>query len=303
MVKLGIIGGAGLLGATTAFCVASEGLVDEIILSDTRDNLARSHAMDIEQAVCGSTGTTLSTGGPGDLKSCDIILNAAGIPEFKAVSRNDFLSGNIIIIRELADEIRQWGAAPVIINATNPVDVLNYSLFKLTGLPREKFIGFSRNDTLRFKWAVSKETSIPASQLDALVIGEHGDRQTPVFSRLRHKDSKQALDLSDVGKENIITRIQTWFGEYQKLDARRSSGWTSGASLSVIIKAILTSGDELLPCSVIPDGEYGLRGLSIGLPVLLGRNGVREIVEIDLSESERDGLYKAAEKIKNLLEC
>jgi len=298
--SLGVIGGAGLLGATTAFCVALRGLVSEIILSDVRENLAQSHAMDIEQAVCESGGTKLSIGGIDDLKSCDVILNAAGIPEMQASSRDDYLSGNIKIFRELAEKIGRWGTAPVIISATNPIDVLNYELFAMTGLPREKFIGFSANDSLRLIWAASEETGIPSVQLEGLVIGEHGDGQVPIFTRLRYKSTGQPLDLSDSQKESILRRIKTWFGDYQKLGSGRSSGWTSGMGLSRVIGMILSGGDEICPCSVIPDGEYGLRGLSIGLPVRLGRAGVREIVELSISEDERARLLSAAEKIKKL---
>ena len=299
MAKLGIIGGGGLLGATAAFIAARDGLVGEIILSDLKENLARSHAMDIEQAVSPSSGTKLSAGGVDDLKTCDIVLNAAGIPERKAASRDDYLAGNLVIIRELAEKIRRWGTAPVILSATNPVDVLNYSLFRMTGLPREKFIGFSKNDTLRLAWAVSKETGIPARRLRALVIGEHGDGQVPIFSYLT--DSGGPLRLSDSQKERILRRVKTWFGEYQNLDAGRSSGWTSGVGLTSVMELVLSDSDEICPCSVIPGGEYGLRDLSVGLPARLGRSGVREIAEIDLSDDERAGLHRASEKIRTLI--
>ena len=358
--KLGIIGGAGLLGATTAFCVACEGFVDEIILTDIRENVAQSHAMDIGQAVCETSATQLSVGSLDDIKFCDIVLNAAGIPEMSTASRDDYLNGNIAIYRELADKIKRWGTAPVILSATNPIDVINYSLYKMTGLPREKFVGFCRNDTLRFKWAASKETGIPASQLDALVIGEHGDGQVPVFSRLRrkgtsanidagtdldigadinadpninvgaHLDSGVALDsgvtldsvvaldsgvardsgadheagttldLDDDAKSRVLNTVKTWFADYQKLDSGRSSGWTSGVGLCKIIKAILSESGEVFPCSVIPDGEYGLSGVSIGLPVRLGRSGVKEIVSVNLADDEKANLLSACEKIRRL---
>ena len=297
--KLGIIGGAGLLGATTAFCVASSGLVQEILLFDVRENLAHSHAMDIEQAVCEAGGTTLSVCGVEDMRSCDIVLNTAGVPEMKASSRNDYLRGNIPIFRELAEKIKRWGTSPVILNATNPVDILNYELFRMTGLPPERFIGFSRNDSLRLIWAASKETGVPASQLGALVIGEHGDGQVPLFNWLRHKGSGHVLGLRDVQKDRIISRVKTWFGDYQKLDSGRSSGWTSGAGICHVIKLILSGSDEICPCSVIPNGEYGLYDLSIGLPVRLGINGVKEIVELDLADNERASLFAAAKKIKS----
>ena len=297
--KLGIIGGGGLLGATTAFYAASSGLVDEIVLTDVRENMALTHAMDIEQAICETSKTSLAVGGVEEMKSCDIILNAAGIPEKKTASRSDYLDGNIVIIRALAEKIKSWGTAPVIINATNPVDVLNYELFRLTGLPAEKFIGFSKNDTTRFIWAASKETGIPASRLKALVIGEHGEAQVPLFSTLSYKDSGLPVDMSDDMRGSILSRVKAWFWDYQKLDAGRSSGWTSAINLCRIIKIILTDSDEICPCSVISNGEYGLRDLSIGLPVRLGRNGIREIVELELDDNEKTLLKSAAEKISS----
>ena len=296
--RVGIIGGAGVLGAGVAFCLASGGFVDEIVLCDVRENLARSHAMDIEQAVCETSGTRLAVGGIDDLRGCDIIVNAAGIPEMSAASRDDYLSGNIVIFRDLAERIGRWGTSPVFINTTNPVDVLNYCLCRMTGISREKFVGFSRNDTLRFRWAVSKETGIQVTRLSAIVIGEHGDGQVPLFSRLRDEAIGRSVKLSDAQKGSIQKRVRTWFGDYQKLNSGRSSGWTSGAGVCHVIKLMLTGSDEICPCSVIPDGEYGLSGLSIGLPVRLGRDGVREIVDLEMSGDERAQLFDAAEKIK-----
>ena len=298
MVRLGIIGGAGLLGTTAAFCAASEGLADEIILSDIKENLAKAHAADIEQAFCETGGAKLFVGGLDDLKTCDVIVNAAGIPEISASSRDVYLSGNMTVFRELAERIKRWGTAPVVINASNPVDVLNYSFYRLTGLPREKCIGFSRNDTLRFIWAASKETGIPAPRLDALVIGEHGDAQVPLFSQLKNNAAGQPISLGDVQKAEILRRVKNWFGDYQKLNSGRSSGWTSGVGICLLIKLILSESGEICPCSVIPDGEYGLRDLSIGLPVRLGKSGLREIVDLELSADERAQLSAAAEKIK-----
>ena len=201
--------------------------------------------MDIEQAVCLFSATALQVGSIDELKSCDIILIAAGVPEMKAASRDDYLSGNIVIIRELAEKIRRWGTAPVILSATNPVDILNYELYRAAALPPEKFIGFSSNDTLRFIWAASKESGIPPSQLDAIVIGEHGDGQVPIFGSLKSRQSGQRLSLSDSKKESILNRVKAWFGDYQKLESGRSSGWTSGVGISRIIELILTDSNDL----------------------------------------------------------
>ena len=308
--KLGIIGGAGLLGATTAFHVAACGLMSEITLYDVKENLAKSHAMDIEQAVCECSETKLRCGALDELGDCDIILNTAGVPERAVSSRDEFLSGNIEILRELAARIRSWGTSPVIVSATNPIDVLNYKFFEMSGLPAERFVGFCRNDTQRFKWAVAAETGIPAQQLDALVIGEHGDGQVPIFGSLKHIDADTALNLGDTQKTSILNRVKTWFGDYQSLDSGRSSGWTSGMGLQRIISMIVVddifagsdfNSNDICSCSVIPSGQYGLHGLSIGLPVRLGHCGVREIVELDLTDDENTALQAAAEKIQSAI--
>jgi malate/lactate dehydrogenase len=297
--KLGIIGGAGLLGATTAFCVAERQLVDEIILYDLKENLAVSHAMDISIGVAECGGTTTLAGGFDNLIKCDIIINTAGVPERQAGSRAEYLNDNLGIYRDIAKRIKAWGTTPLIVSASNPIDVLNYVLFDETGFPPERLIGFSRNDTLRFKWSVAQETGLSASDIDAFVIGEHGDAQVPLFSSLRRKNG-EAITLSDSQRENVLARIRNWFTDYQKLDCKRSSGWTSGISLSAVIQAIVTDSDEIISCSVIPNGEYGISGISIGLPVSLSRCGVKSIKRLELTEAEQVELRNAADKIREM---
>ena len=298
--KLGIIGGAGLLGATTAFFASTEYVVDEIVLYDIKENLAVSHAMDIDIAVSEFRDIKIKAGGFDDLAGSDIIFNTAGVPERKVASRAEYLEGNIGVYRDIAERIRAWGETPVIISASNPIDVLNYVLLEKIGCPPEKLIGFSRNDTLRFKWSIAKEYGIEASDIEALVIGEHGDGQVPLFSTVRNARTGAPLDLSEKQRENILSRIGNWFAEYQKLDCGRSSGWTSGVSMTQILGLIRDDSDTIVSCSVIPNGEYGLSGLSIGLPVKLGPCGVKEIVELELEASEMTGLNAAAEKIRNM---
>jgi malate dehydrogenase len=299
--RLGIIGGAGLLGATTAFCVAEEQLVDEIVLYDLRENLAISHAMDISIGVAERSDTKAVAGSFDDLSECDMIFNTAGAPERKAGSRSEYLNDNLKIYRDIARRIKAWGTSPVIISASNPIDVLNYVLLDEIGYHPEKLIGFSRNDTLRFKWSIALELGLPPYEIEAFVIGEHGDAQVPLFSTVRRTDGS-ALILSDEQKGNVLERIRNWFAEYQKLDCGRSSGWTSGLSMAKVIKMIVTDGDEIVPCSVIPDGEYGFSEISIGLPVRLGRSGVKDIVSFDLTGSEQADLQAAADKIRGMVE-
>ncbi len=299
--KLGVIGGAGLLGATTAFCVAANNLVDEIVLYDVKVTLALSHAMDIDQAVCEFSKTRVTAGAFDDLKDCDILINTVSVPERGVQTRDKHLRENIKILRGLAEKIKEWKSEPIIVSASNPIDVLNYKLFEITGFPPEKFIGFSSNDTLRLKWAAAEETGIPARRIDALVVGEHGVSQVPVFSLLRRKDAETPIALSGGQRQSIVQRINTWFRNFQALDCGRSSGWTSGIGLLRIIRQITENSDEIIPCSVIPNGEYGLRNLSIGLPARLGKTGVREIIEVGMEDEEMAELNRAADKILNMI--
>ena len=295
--RLGIIGGAGLLGATTAFYTAASNLVDEIVLYDVKDNHAMSHAMDIDQAVSEFSSTKVSVGAFNDLADCEVILQTAGIPEKSASSRTEYLDGNIEIIKEIAKKMKAWKTSPIVISASNPVDVLNYKMCEFTEFSSEKVIGFSRNDTLRLKWATAKEIGIPASQIDGLVIGEHGENQVPLFSSLKMRSSNDQIALSEKQQRNILKCVKTWFMDYQALNSGRSSGWTSGIGLFNVIRHVIDDNEEIIPCSVIPSGEYGLSGLSIGLPVKLGKTGVRKIIEIDLTEMEKKELTDAADKI------
>ena len=303
--KLGIIGGGGQLGGTTAFQVAMRGLVDEIILFDARENVAKSHAMDIEQAKSEYSDTKIRVGELDELRECEIVLNAAGLPskaDSNVASRDHALARNAGLARELGKQIGAWGTNPVLISVTNPADVINYMIFEGAGLAPERCLALSRNDTSRFKWAIELRTGISARTFDALVIGEHGDLQVPLFSTVRSLETGEPLVFSSEDKAWIMNRILTWLPEYQSLRASRSSPWVSSANLARIIGLVISGGDDLCPCSVIPSGEYGLSGLSIGLPVRLGPGGVREIVELELADEEREGLMKAAEKISGTIQ-
>ena len=298
--KLGVIGGAGLLGATTAFYAAAEGVVDEFILYDLKENLAIGHAMDIDVAASEYHDIKISAGGFDDLANCDYIFNTAGVPEKAVASRADYLEGNIGIYRDIGKRIKTWDNVPVIINASNPIDVLNYVLFEEIGCTPEKIIGFSRNDSLRFRWSVARECGLRTSEVNAFVIGEHGEAQVPLFSTVRHAHTDAPITLNETQRANVLSRIGTWFSDYQKLDCGRSSGWTSGVSMTQILQMIRDESDAIVSCSVIPDGEYGLTGLSIGLPVQLYPGGVKKIIELKLEDSEAAGLNAAAEKIRNM---
>ena len=299
--KLGVIGGAGLLGSTAAFYVALNNLVDEIILYDVRENYALNHAMDLEQGVCDISQTKTTAGDLDALKVCDIIINAAGAAESGRGSRDEYLIDNLPIYMGIAEKIKSWGTYPIIISTSNPIDVLNYKLYEYIGGPRSRYLALSRNDTLRFQWAISEITGLHASLIDAVVLGEHGDYAVRIFSTVKRKDTGEPIILSEEQRKSMETRLTSWFKEMLGLKTTRTMGWTSGIGLGKMVEAIVKESDDIIPCSCIPDGEYGLSGVSLALPLRLGKEGVREIVSIPLDEEETRGLNAASDKIKSLI--
>lgn len=299
--KLGIIGGAGLLGATTAFFAGSKNILDEIKLVDLNENMAMSHAMDMGQALQGISRTKVSKAGYPDLGDCDIILITASLPERNVANRNEYLEGNLGVVTPICQSLKTCcKKEAIVINATNPVDVFNYVVYRQLGWDRRKMIGFSANDTLRLKWATNLVTGREIGRLDALCVGEHGDGQVRLYDQMRYDG--EPLVLTEEEKKQIEEKTANWFTEYQALRSGRTSGWTSAVSLTSIIEAIAGDTRAVIPCSAVLEGEMGYEGISMGMPVCLGKEGIAEIKDPGFTDKQKLQLDKTGEKIKGLLQ-
>jgi len=297
--RIGIIGGGGLLGSTIAFTVAQRNLVKEIVLIDIKEHMAKSHVMDMGQAISEHNQTAITNGGWNALAGCDIVIMTASMPERKVNSRIEFLTDNLKIIKDVVAQIIRYCPGAAVINATNPVDPFNYIMYELTGMPAKQFVGFSRNDTLRMRWAIAKVLNVPTLDVEGMVIGEHGEAQVPLYSTVKVKGQKVELSLDQKVEANML--IKTWFINYQELQSGRTSGWTSALGVAHLVEAMVKSTGEVLPCSAVLAGEYGILGVSVGVPVVLGPKGIERIVEIPLITEERQGLKTAAEKMRDVL--
>ena len=299
--RLGVVGGAGLLGSTTAFHVGLTGVFSEIILLDIKKNLAMCHAMDMDQALSCTSGTRVRAGEYSDLEKCDIILMSAGIAETAAASRNEYLRGNIEVVREICGQIAPYVQGKVIIDATNPVDVLNYISWKLLDCPREKILGFCLNDSVRFAWAAADVRCTSPNAVSALCVGEHGDGQVPILGSVTIDKKPAALTREEGAR--VVATVREWFGRYQELDGKRSSGWTSALGLGKMIMAVARDTKEVLPVSAVVSGEYGFSDISIGVPAHVGAAGITGYAPItDILPGEQAAFEAAAEKIRGLLE-
>ena len=297
--KIGIIGGAGTLGSNIAFYLATKNFVDEIVLIDVKENVAKAIAMDMSQAISEINHTTILSGSWDALAGCNIVVNTASLPERSVKSRLEYLESNLAIVKNVAGYIKNYCPEAVIINATNPIDIFNYILCILTGMPSKQFIGFSRNDSLRLNWSVAKVLNVSTSDVQALVVGEHGDAQVPLFSLLKVKG--EPVKLTQEQKTEVNAMISTWFTKYQSLDSGRTTGFTSAIGVAHLIEAMVKNTGEILACSAILDGQYGISGVSLGIPVVLATGGIERVAEMQLSDEEIAALKKAAQKNLDIL--
>jgi malate dehydrogenase len=295
--KVAIIGGGGLVGSTAAYRIAQDGLASEIILVDARPNMAEAHALDIEQAIVRRAPTRVRAGGREDTKDSDVIIMAVGaVASASQTSRASFLEENIGTTMNLVRQLAVLSPRALWMIATIPVDTFVYLIHRTFSIPRKKVIGVNGNDTSRFRWAVAKTLSVPATSVEAFVLGEHGETLVPVFSQIRV--NKEAVSLNSDQMKQIRTTISDWLPNWLRLDSGRSAGWTTAECIGDVLVSMRLDDDRAWACSTPLDGEYGYRDLALGVPVRMGPEGVKEIVEFDLTPGEQKALNVSAEVIR-----
>jgi malate dehydrogenase len=289
--KMTIMGAGGSVGAPAAFYLAVSGLVTELVMIDVRPNVVQQHALDISTAVS-TLDVSVRAGGYQDLAGSDVVFNAAGAPQGLIADRMEMLPNNLPLVRDNALQIKRHCPEAVVITATNPVDPLNYATWLAGGFERHRILGYTVNDSYRFRELVARVKAVKVGQVEATVIGEHGSSQVPLFSSVRIDGRPAAFNEAEKG--DILAEIPHILRRYEELQAGRTAGWTSAVGLAALVRAIRDDSGEVFPCSVVLDGEYGRRGLSMSVPVVLGRQGAIEILEWELTPAEQAGLDRTA---------
>ena len=310
--KISLIG-AGQIGGTLAHLITIKEL-GNLVLFDIDEGLAKGKALDIAQStpVSGSSTSQVGTSNYEDTKNSDVIIITAGIPRKPGMSRDDLLGTNLKIIKQVAQGIKKTSPNAFVICITNPLDVIVMAFQKYSGLPTNKVIGMAGIlDSSRFKYFLSQELRVPVKSVESLVLGGHGDTMVPMPNQtkvdgkpLNQLIKKEKLDL-------IIERTRTGGGEIGKLLQKGSAFYAPAASGIEMAESYIKDLKKTLPCAAYLNGEYGVNNLYAGVPVVIGKNGVEKIVEIDLSSKEKEQfnlsikavqvLYKAAKNIdKNL---
>jgi malate dehydrogenase len=290
--KVTIIGAGGSVGGPAAFYTAVQRLADEILLIDMRQNVAEQHAIDLGTAVS-ALGVSVTAGGYEDMKGSDVVINAAGVPQGLIADRMEMLTKNLPLVKDIALQVKRHCPAAFLITATNPIDPLNYATWRAGGFDRRQVIGYSANDSARFREMVARQKGVAVGRVQATVIGEHGSSQVYLFSSVRIDG--HPVSFTEDEKASIRAEIPNILKRLEELQAGRTAGWTSAIGLAAITHAVLQDTGEVMACSVVLEGEYGRRGLSMSVPVKLGKEGVREIQEWELTPDERQGLERSAD--------
>lgn len=293
--KVTIIGAAGSVGAPAAFYIAASGLADEILMIDMRQNVTQQHAMDISTAVS-ALDVKVRAGSYEDMGGSEVVINAAGVPQGLIADRMEMLPKNIPLVRDTALQIKRHCPTAFVVTATNPVDPLNYAAWRAGGFDRHQLIGYSLNDSFRFREMAARAKGVRVSQVEATVLGEHGSTQVLLFSSVRIDGLP--VSFSEQEKQDIRAEVPNILRRYEELQAGRTAGWTSAIGLAAITRAVLQDTGEVFRCSVVLEGEYGQRGLSMSVPVVLGKKGVQEILEWELAPDEQAGLKRSADVLK-----
>jgi malate dehydrogenase len=289
--------GAGNVGGTAAFLCAVRELGD-IVLIDTaeREGVAIGKALDIQQSLS-LFSSDVSMSGSSDIKNikdADVVVVLAGFPRKPGMTREDLFNANYQIIETISRGIVTYAPGAIVIMVTNPLDAMTYSMLKLTGFAKNRVIGMAGVlDSIRFQSYLASNLQCSIKDLKALVLGSHGDDMLPVASCT----SVNGIPITQIADPTTLSSVSQLTkeagGEFVKLMGT-SAYYAAGASVCSLIECIVKDQQRILPCSVLLEGEFGIHDSCIGVPVILGKNGVEKVVEIDLTKGELEMLQKSA---------
>ncbi len=302
--KVGIIGGGGIVGSSAGFALQLGGIVHEIVIVDANADLADGQALDMLHGTAAIADQAIYAGGYECLADAEVICITAGLRRKPDESRLALINRNVELFKKILGSIQSAGMRPdaTILVVSNPVDILTYLAEKVLGLPKGRVIGLGTLlDTLRFRSLLAMNLKAPATQLDAMIIGEHGDSMVPVWSSA----SIAGLPLDKwpgftpkLG-EDVFQRAKTSGAEMIK--KKTGAGFAVGVSIAEVIHAIALDAKRVLPVSTVLTGPYGLRDVSISVPTVIGRAGAEKIIELELWPKEMQGLKRSAGVLQDTL--
>ena len=294
-----IIGGGGGVGSALAFCLATAPEAFELVLTDSRPHMITSHVMDLENAVALAPAASTVRGGTlADAAGADVVVCCASAPLRPNSSRAVYLEENRRILADTLEPLRATGFHGVLLLLTNPVDPLLTWLYRRGWPKRGRLLGYALNDSLRLRTAIAAGRGVHPRDVDAWVVGEHGAGQVPLLSRVTVHG--EPVRLREQERAAVLEYLDTWYVRHVALDSGRSSTWSSGLGAAAMVRALSRDADTVLPACAVLEGEYGVHGVGLGVPVAIGRGGLRSVVEWELDAAELDALHAAAANVADL---
>ena len=301
MCKVTVVG-AGAVGASCAEYIAIKNFASEVVLVDIKENYAEGKAMDLMQTASLNGFDTKIVGSTNDYsktQGSDIAVITSGIPRKPGMTREELIGINAGIVKTVTDNLIKYSPNVIIIVVSNPMDTMTYLVHKSTDLPKNRIIGMGGAlDSARFKYRLSEALDCPASDVEGMVVGGHSDTGMVPLTRLA---SRNSVPVSEFLTEERLEQVaaDTKVGGATLTKMLGTSAWYApGAAVSSLVQAIACDQKKMFPCSALLEGEYGLNDISIGVPCILGKNGIEKIVELNLSDSEKEKLANSAEGVK-----
>ena len=293
--------GAGAVGASCAEYIAIKDFASEVVLLDIKEGYAEGKAMDLMQTASLNGFDTKITGTTNDYSktaNSDICVITSGIPRKPGMTREELIGINAGIVKTVSTNLIEHSPNTIMIVVSNPMDTMTYLVHKTTSLPKNRIVGMGGAlDSARFKYRLAEALGAPISDVDGMVIGGHSDKGMVPLTRLATRNS---VPVSKFISEERLTQVKedTKVGGATLTKLLGTSAWYApGAAVSGLVQAIACDLKKMYPCSTLLEGEYGLNDLCIGVPVILGRNGIEEILEIELTQAEKDHMKESAEGV------
>lgn len=296
--------GAGNVGATCADVISYRGIASEVVLLDIKEGFAEGKALDIMQCATNTGFNTKVSGVTNDYSKTagsDVVVITSGIPRKPGMTREELIGINAGIVKTVAENVLKYSPDTIIVVVSNPMDTMTYLALKSTGLPKNRIIGMGGAlDSSRFRTYLSLALDKPANDISAMVIGGHGDTTMIPLTRLA---SYNGIPVTEFLSEEVLQKVaaDTMVGGATLTGLLGTSAWYApGASVAYLVDSILNDQKKMIACSVFVEGEYGQNDICIGVPCIIGKNGVEEILDINLNDQEKALFAKSADAVRNM---
>ncbi len=299
--KISIVG-AGAVGASCAEYIAMKNFASEVVLLDIKEGFAEGKAMDLMQTASLNGFDTKITGSTNDYSktaNSSVVVITSGIPRKPGMTREELIGINAGIVQTVTENLLKFSPNAIVIVVSNPMDTMTYLVHKISGLPKNRIIGMGGAlDSARFKYRLAEALEAPISDVDGMVIGGHSDTgMVPLIDHATRNSIKVSNFLSEAQMESVVEETKLGGATLTKL-LGTSAWYAPGAAVSGLVQAIACDQQKMFPCSVLLDGEYGLSDICIGVPVILGKNGIERIVDIPLSDSAKEKMQESAKGVR-----